>query len=90
MSSQADYACITISKSLPIPLVVHESQLKNDCSAENREVYYLKERAGHYLHFSPCIQIACYCPFNTLKHPNPSSPQRMSAVEITPTHAQKM
>lgn len=76
---------LPFQKSLPIPLVVPESQPKNDCSAENQEVYYRIGRAGRYLHFSPRIQIPCHPPFNTLKQPKPSSPQRMSAVEITPT-----
>lgn len=43
-----------------------------------KEVYYLKERAPHYLHFSLCFQIACHCPFNTLKLPNPSFPKNVS------------
>lgn len=85
MSSQAGYTCITISKSLPIPLVAHESQLQN----ENGEEHYLTERAGHCLQLPPRIQIACHCPFNTLKHPHPPSPQRMSTVEITPRDLKK-
>lgn len=83
--SQVDDARITISRSLPIPSTICESQAKNDCSTENTEVYFLTERAGHYLQFSYGIQIACHCPFNILKHPKPSSSQTMLAIQITPT-----
>lgn len=75
-----NYACITISKSLPIPFVAHESQFKNDWLAENQDLYCLKEMAGRYLHFSPCIQIAIVhlTPWNTQTHPFPKEWQKKS------------